>query len=54
MTAMFHDNFVFNQDLSGWCVKNITSEPLNFDDGATSWVGDGTNDYRPVWGTCPA
>jgi len=39
----------FNQDVSGWCVSLITSEPTDFDTGATSWVLD-----RPVWGMwCP-
>jgi len=47
MGGMFHDALSFNQDLSGWCVANITSEPYAFDDGATSWVLP-----RPIWGTC--
>jgi len=41
----------FNQDLSGWCVTLITSEPSYFDTDATSWA---LPDSRPIWGTCPA
>src|SRR5690606_34782662 len=39
----------FNQDLSQWCVSNITSLPYEFDSGATNWLLP-----RPVWGTCPS
>ena len=28
----------FNQDLSGWCVSNIASEPSGFDYQTDSWV----------------
>jgi surface protein len=52
MSSMFRDAPAFNQDLSGWCVSLITSEPTDFDTGATSWIG-GTPRNRPVWGTCP-
>ena len=38
----------FNQDLSGWCVSNITSQPNSFAEGS-----DLTESNRPVWGTCP-
>jgi hypothetical protein len=39
----------FNQDLSGWCVELISSEPIYFDYGATSWT-----EPRPIWGEdCP-
>jgi len=48
MRTMFYEADAFNQDLSGWCVTNIASEPRDFDDGANAWVLD-----RPVWGTCP-
>jgi len=50
MHYMFGSATTFNQDLSGWCVALIPSEPGNFDTGATSWT---LPDYRPVWGTCP-
>jgi len=49
MGYMFNYATAFNQNLSGWCVSNINSEPTNFDTSATSWVLD-----RPVWGTCPS
>ena len=52
MYRMFRVAVVFNQNLSGWCVSLITSEPTDFDTGATSWIG-GTPRNRPVWGTCP-
>jgi len=48
MSYMFQDATAFNQNLSGWCVSNITSRPIYFDTDATSWVL-----ARPVWGTCP-
>ena len=38
----------FNQNLTEWCVSNITSEPENF---ATNSVL--TEDNKPIWGTCP-
>ena len=49
MTGMFGDASSFNQNLSGWCVWRISSEPADFDTGATSWT---LPDSRPVWGTC--
>jgi hypothetical protein len=48
MTAMFYNSLSFNQNLSGWCVSNISSEPSGFTQGATSWTRP-----RPTWGTCP-
>ena len=38
----------FNQDLSGWCVTKITSEPSTF---STSCPLSQNN--KPKWGTCP-
>jgi len=49
MGSMFRGAGAFNQNLSGWCVSLITSEPTDFDSFATSWVLP-----RPVWGTCPS
>ncbi len=49
MGHMFDGAEAFNQDLSGWCVPNIASQPPSFDSQATSWVLD-----RPVWGTYPS
>lgn len=48
MIGMFSNNRVFNQDLSSWCVTNISTKPTDFDNGAIAWVL-----ARPVWGTCP-
>jgi len=48
MNYMFQNAPIFNQDLSGWCVINIPTTPINFDVGASSWVLP-----KPVWGTCP-
>ena len=49
MDNMFYAADAFNQDLSGWCVSQFTSQPSGFDDGLTAWVLP-----RPVWGTCPS
>lgn len=45
----FYNNTAFNQDLSGWCVPLIASEPADFSTGATAWVLP-----KPAWGTCPS
>ena len=48
MHFMFFDATAFNQNLSDWCVSNITSEPINFDYQTSSWT-----EAKPVWGACP-
>jgi len=48
MEAMFQFASIFNQDLSGWCVQEIPSEPTDF---ATSSAL--TPENYPVWGSCP-
>jgi hypothetical protein len=48
MDRMFERASVFNQDISYWCVTNITSEPTDF---ATDTLLN--EDHYPVWGTCP-
>jgi hypothetical protein len=48
MSGMFYRATDFNQDLSGWCVNLITSEPNDFDSSAISWT-----EPRPSWGACP-
>ena len=48
MSNMFKEANVFNQDLTGWCVTNITSEPSQFSNNFAL-----TNANKPVWGTCP-
>lgn len=42
---MFFGNTSYNQDLSPWCVDTITSEPVSFSGGTTSWVLP-----KPNWG----
>ena len=46
---MFREASAFNQDLTGWCVTNITSEPEYFAANSTL-----TEANKPLWGTCPA
>ena len=46
MSSMFYET-LFDQDLSGWCVTNISTEPENFASGTLSPAN------YPVWGTCP-
>ena len=48
MSNMFNGSSSFNQDLKGWCVTYISSEPDTFSTGSSL-----TNDNKPVWGTCP-
>lgn len=50
MTDMFSGATIFNQDLSGWCVTNIASEPFNF---AYQSELDNNPSNKPVWGSCP-
>jgi len=49
MHQMFLGASEFNQDISNWCVSNISSEPTNF-----SLNSPLTEENKPVWGTCPA
>jgi len=48
MSGMFFRASVFNQNIGGWCVSNISSEPTNF--ATTSAL---TEANKPIWGTCP-
>jgi len=48
MIEMFRETS-FNQDISQWCVENITSEPFGF-----STESPLTEENKPVWGTCPS
>jgi len=48
MDSMFQENNTFNQNLNGWCVTNISSEPEYFN----GW-GALTDANQPLWGTCP-
>lgn len=49
MEGMFKDNYLFNIDLSNWCVSNFSEEPLDFSTDAVKWIASN----KPVWGTCP-
>ena len=40
---------LFNQDLTKWCVTNITSEPSDFSTSSPL-----TEANKPKWGTCPS
>ncbi len=44
MDGMFNGADNFTQDLSGWCVNNITNP----------WSFGAFNSIQPLWGTCPA
>ena len=48
MYSLFNAASDFNQDLSGWCVSNIETQPASFDTNTGSWT-----EPRPFWGTCP-
>lgn len=45
MNYMFYRATQFDQDLSGWDVRKVTSRLL-FDSGATAW----REDYKPAFG----
>ena len=46
---MFFYASAFNQNLTGWCVSNITTEPETFAQGSAL-----TEANKPIWGTCPS
>ena len=48
MNNMFSNATSFNQNISSWCVSNITSEPTDFSNGSPL-----SESNKPVWGTCP-
>ena len=51
MGEMFSDARAFNQDISGWCVTRIGSEPNNFKTNVyTTWANDASK--QPEWGVC--
>jgi len=49
MSKQFKAAEVFNQDLTGWCVSSITSEPSEFVN-LSSVLAEAN---KPIWGTCP-
>lgn len=48
MDYMLQNAAAFDQDLSGWCVSNIATEPVDFALGSGLDVSK-----HPVWGSCP-
>jgi len=48
MRGMFYGASSFNQDISSWCVTNISSEQSEFSKDSPL-----TESNKPVWGTCP-
>ncbi len=47
MSGMFNGNSIFDQDISSWCVRFITSKPTDFDQGTSpNW----TTAEKPQWG----
>jgi hypothetical protein len=48
MDRMFEESEAFNQDISSWCVSNISSEPNDFSTNSSLIESN-----KPVWGTCP-
>ncbi len=49
MFAVFDGASSFDQDLSGWCVRNIDSAPQHFDRNSGF---EGQTTKQPNWGTC--
>ena len=49
MNYMFKGAYVFNQDISGWCVSLISTEFSNFADSSAF-----QSINFPNWGTCPS
>ena len=49
MAGMFQNCTVLNENLTNWCVTNITSTPTDFATNAPLFA---PGNY-PVWGTCP-
>ena len=47
MQSMFYLASAFNQDITGWCVTNIVSEPSEFSPNSPL-----SESNKPVWGTC--
>ena len=48
MAAMFSGAFSFNQDLTQWCVSNITISVSDFSENSGL-----SPENHPIWGTCP-
>jgi len=48
MYVMFYQATAFNQDLTKWCVTNLSPEPTDFSKDSAL-----TEANKPIWGTCP-
>jgi surface protein len=48
MEGMFRSASSFNQDISNWCVTNLSGAPTDF-----SLDSPLSESNKPVWGTCP-
>ena len=48
MDYMFMSATAFNQNLTGWCVTEVTTEPTGFSTNSAL-----TPANKPDWGTCP-
>lgn len=48
LNNMFKGATAYTQDLTGWCVTNFPTEPLDFSTGSSL-----TNAQLPLWGQCP-
>ena len=47
MESMFDGAAAFNQDLTDWCVTNITTKPTDFDNASALTLAN-----QPSWGVC--
>ena len=48
MQGVFYRAIAFNQNISSWCVTNISSSPAYFSGNSPL-----SNLNKPLWGTCP-
>jgi hypothetical protein len=53
MLWMFYNAKAFNQDLSGWCVRNVAVSGNGFNGQTGSVLVTISSANYPVWGTCP-
>ena len=51
MRWMFKGASSFNQNISKWCVSEISTKPEDFDTDAGF---EGKTELQPKWGTCPS
>jgi len=53
MDNMFSSSRKFDNDISMWCVINISTEPYRFTIDITSSNFHDKKYLHPKWGTCP-